>query len=157
PRLRVGVHGLCEIRAAVGRHQARSIGSAGQAERLAGSAEPQLHLGADGDPREVTREGAGDVSGLAVAAIIAHGFAEQAGGDADPDLEAGRPPGGRAVGLARILHHAVLYRTCQPSTPAASRVCPLASSNDWAPPPPTPRGSRASSSSPTCAATTPTA
>src|SRR6266536_6132900 len=80
--------------------------------------QPQLHLRTHGDPGDMAREGARDIRVLLMAAVVADGFPEQAGRDADPDLEVGRSPGGGCQGLARVLHRAVLYRTCQPSTAA---------------------------------------
>ena len=110
PRARIGLHGLRQVRPALGGDEPWRRGVSHQTQRFAGSAQPQLHLGTHRHPREMPRQRAGDVAVLLMAAVVADGLAEKAGGDADLDLEVGGSPGRRGVGLACVRHHAVLYR-----------------------------------------------
>ncbi len=93
-RPRIGVHGVRQVCPALGGHEPRPPRVSDEADRLAGDAQPQLHLRTHRDPGEMAREGARDIRVFLMTAVVADGFPEQAGGDADLDLEVGRSPGG---------------------------------------------------------------
>ena len=99
-------HRAGQVPAALRGHQPRGRGIALEADRLARHAEAELHLGADGHPLDEAPERLGEERVALVAAVVAHGLAEEAGADAEaerrhrqegaPSMHAARLPQPRA-------------------------------------------------------------
>jgi hypothetical protein len=84
--LRIAPHAGGEVLARLLDDEPRRLGVAGQADRVAGDTKPDLDLGAHGHPLDERAERVGEKRVLLVAAVVAHLLAQEAGGDAEPDL-----------------------------------------------------------------------
>ena len=85
PAFRVLVELVGQIGRGLDGQQPDAVFDAHQAHRFPRRAHAGLHLGADGHPFDQRAERVGEKRVALVAAVIAHGLAEQAGRDADAD------------------------------------------------------------------------